>query len=472
MKRSYWLLMSWMAINIAIVCWCATNGRSQIPQSPPTNQKPQITPPVTVGIPISGKVPLDTVVLTDPFPFNASISYVVADQKELAKNPSLCYLVLHQINRNARQKEAASVSTTTFPITVSKGGVLDPQFSPDGNHILLKIGLAFTRHDQFQLYVFDIKARKLKLASPDQVSFRNVLWSPDGRYIAYIKGGDAEGFLAPFSPPTIVVCNWQTGELQTVVEGPNALGLSMTWMGPQTLLFSNLSTSNQKTNPEKQKNNPEISLRSQRRPNVYAYSTATRKTQLLIEDGQYPAVSPDQQWIAFFGSEYPGKPFKLNDDWALRPGGAALSVVKRGSVERRPLTIQKGGYPTVLWPPDNRQLVTLRLTQESPNAKAEVYIWDTSTQQQKKVGSITATDFEEQPRSITYPQISALGVSRDGKDLIVLKQEYTGRTGPWLDESDYIQAMNLSTGKLTPLLKTSAPLGIDWMELPPTKSTK
>ena len=304
----------------------------------------------------------------------------------------------------------------------------------------------------------------VKLVSPRLLAYRKVWWSPDGEHLAYISGGDADGNVSKNAagPQQLIVCNWKTGKEQIVLEDRIGLKLGLEWKDAQTFLYSDIgedASLNSNLKEEKKASPPVL------RPNIYVYSLATRKSQILVKDGQKPSISPNKQWIAFYGSEDPKEPFALNQDWWLRPGGAALSLANELGGERKPLSVMSGLYPFIMWSHDSRFLVSLSQVKGSPHASAQIKKWNIDTGEQRLISTITANDFEEVPRKPTYPQIYPLGISKDNKKLFVMKQEFRGKTGSWLNEISYLQSLDLATGGIQEISVSETPFGLDWLDL-------
>ena len=401
------------------------------------------------------------------------------------------YLVLHKIE----VKDGVSkVSPLTYPVNkpidkeIDEYGTriaYDPQFSPDGRYVLFKFGESMSFNGGYRLYVLDTATNSTKLVSEKYLSYAFVSWSPDSNYIAFVEGGDAEGGIFALSsyigPLSLFVCNWRTGK-EYMVTGNDTIRGPFFWRKPHTLLYGVLSEKGQKElmehedassaneNGQKDKGGKAQlgaikTVKLEPRPDVYEYSIEKRSSKLLFHDGYRPVASPDGKRIAFFGSEHPEKPFPLRDGWQDHPEGASLSVAQADGTKRIAIDQEGDNYPFVCWLPDNQHLLTVEQTQDTPNAQAEVNIWDINTRRFQRVALLKAKDYKALPRSIIEPQFLGLGLH--GSDtLYVFVTECTGadpKSGYLMDKGS-LQIIDLGTGKITTVAETTSDSGVDWYD--------
>lgn len=418
--------------------WRPSNTAS-VPTPTPT-PLPQLTTPVPTNV--AGN-PLQSF---DSTSFQGQLLYAFND---LRSSPYPSYLFSY--------KTSGSASGSAMPIAnpgaafrikglegVEGDFVFDPQFSPDGAHALVKLGDPVARltnaFNFYHLYLWDLQANQISPLSARELFFRSVSWSPDGNYVTYIAGGDAEGNVSDGGEPLrLYVCDRRTGEEHLIAQN-NGVRFNVAWAAPHTLLYTTLSTAKQQANTKA----PEAP-----RPNTYAASVEDGKSTLLIRDGQRPTASPDGQWIAFFGSGNPNKPFPLNDDWIERPGGASLSVIRRDGTGRKALTREGGSYPFVVWEPDNQHLLTVKDVPDAPSPQAEIKEWDITTGRFRRIKTLQGT-------------IKPLQVSKDANFLITaVTPTSDSKQG---QETHFLQAIDLKTGNISMLARFKGDAGFDWFD--------
>jgi Tol biopolymer transport system component len=413
------------------------------------------------------------------------------------------YLVLRTLkstSTNQAQPDEASVLTYLVKRPPNKvigdheivddRQVFDPQFSPDGRYILFKYG-GIDRYNLYRLYVLDTVTNQLKLVSDKQLSYSLTSWSPDGNYIAFVERGDFEGGVFQLEyyvgPLCLYVCNWRTGEEHLVFRSDSVRG-PFSWLGSHTLMYGALSDADEKIlkkqwetraeyvsqqsqnnqkNEKPDENTNKVAAATTPQPNIYEYSVEDRKSKLLFKDGYRPEPSPDGKWIAFFGSEHPDKPYPLRPGWQDNPQGAALSVARLDGTERVVLNRQGGPYPFVYWLPGNQRLLTLEQIRYSSDgdAQAQVKVWDLKTKRFRIVSTLQAKDFEFSPRSVVEPQFRPRYFADDSSTLFISVHEYTARNPdiPYMSLSrSTMQAVNLLTGKITPIAQIQNAFGLDW----------
>jgi len=254
------------------------------------------------------------------------------------------------------------------------------------------------------------------------------------------------------------------------------------WRQPHTLLYGVLSEKGQKELMEREdtpsatgngrtnrgsKTQPRAmkSIKLEPRPDVYEYSVEKRSSKLLFHDGYRPVASPDGKRIAFFGSEHPEKPFPLRAGWEKDPQGASLSVAEADGTNRIAINQEGDNYPYMCWLPDNQHLITVEQTQDTPNAQAEVKIWDINTRKFQQVALLKAKDYKALPRSIIEPQFLGLGL-HGSNSLHVLVSAYTGvdpKSG-YLAKKSSLQIIDLGTGKIITVALTTSDSGVDWYD--------
>ena len=356
----------------------------------------------------------------------------------------------------------------------------EPQFSPDGRYLLLKLGVPWSFDTTYELYVFDTVTRALRRACTQEGNYELVSWSPDGNYIAFMAGGDAAGQVKAVhlsevvytGPIRLYVCEWHTGKVTQVASNDTLRG-PFTWLAPHTLFYGMLPEV--EVSPTK----PKSAKRAVTpRPNVYEYDVDLHASRLTLQDAYRPMAAPDGKWIAFYGSEHPDAPFMLRDGWEDAPQGAALAVAHRNGSERVALNIEGGPYAFLQWLPTDLDeipgLLTVKQTRYGMNNEAEVREWNITTRHFRVVATLRAHDYKFSPRSVIEPQFLPLSLSSDGKTLLVQVVELIGPDPmyPPIGKMTFgvnlirqsLQAVDLTSGRVSVITQVEGAHGLAWHE--------
>ncbi len=382
---------------------------------------------------------------------------------------------------NLQQKRSQSVTTYPFIQPGSDEG-FRPKYSPDGRYILFRVKASqMAEIETYRLYVLDVQTNVVKRVTGKEIAYDEVSWSPDGKYLVYVQGGDWQGETKIYTseatfytgPLKLYVCEWRTGKEQLVTTN-DTVGGPFSWLVPHTLIYGALSEpkqvvwqkqreSSEKTGQSKPSTNPKD---VPPRPDVYEYSVEEQSSRLLIQDAYLPFPSSDGQWIAFYGSENPDKPFPLRLGWQQEAQDAALCIVKRDGSGRVALNRETGFYPLIRWLPDNRHLLAIQPTKDSPDAEAEIKDWDTQAGSFRLVTTLHAKDFTEIPLTFLSPKFRPLQISQDGTKIYISKSENIGRVpGHSLSVVlKSLQSVDLATGEVTTIAELKNVYSIDWSD--------
>lgn len=399
-----------------------------------------------------------------------------------------------------------------IPSSQNRGSTLyAPILSPDGRQVLLRYGEGYDFSD-YLFAVFNPEGNTTRVLGP-RARYNSASWSPDGRCIAYMGGGDAFGnnlVTIPTDPPTVLsvpvslqVFDLQTGQDQKVIAN-NTLRGPFTWKDARTPVYAVLSLEAQRIVDEQNKKRDEAvdeAVQQSRKPtsspvkktlppasghltkelapqpNVSAFSLDTGKEQLLFQDGYRPLPSPNGSWMAFFGSENPDKPISLRPEWTAIPTGAALCVAQADGKQRRALSLF-ADYPQMLWRNDNRHLLTLENHKRHDGRsrfEGTIKEWDSQTGHFRVVNVLQSQDTGAPDYSIIDPKFRFLAMSQDGSSAFVVVSETQGKGTTSLQLTlSTLEAVNLDNGNVTVIARIRGTFGtrIDWREQPNHKYTK
>jgi hypothetical protein len=406
-------------------------------------------------------------------------------QKGFEQTGIASYLVLKEVKANediptAKARFYTVKKTAEQRRDIKFGVIFDPQFAPNGKHILFKFGNPDT-YGSYHLYILDTASDKIRLATPRTLTYRKTAWSPDSEYIAYVSGGDAQGRTIQgewyLGPLRLYACHRETGKESLVVENDTVRD-SFSWANPHTLLYAVLSKPEQEvvqklwqrqrdaTDNQQGKRQTTVNPR----PSIYEYSVEQGKARILIPDGYRPLSSANGEWIAFFGSEEPNKAYPLRRSWMERPGDAVLTLSRYEGSERKALNLEPGFYPYILWTPNSRHLLTVQDVEDGvKDGQAKVTEWDART---GKFRVITVLQEKNFGRAIS--DFQPVEFAPDNTSLFIKAFELTGRRidgakGVFMTERNSLHAIELATGNISPVAQFKHNWGIDWF-MPPAPS--
>lgn len=293
-----------------------------------------------------------------------------------------------------------------------------PQYSPDGKHILLHIN--DKSFSGYSLYVLNAANRKISLLCNATLSNQFSSWSPNGRLVAYIEGGDDSGDTSFTGPAILSIVDLGTGKSWHVAYSSTFGGDYICSWRKNDLIYSLLEPGGvvSPSNPAQQKEMTR-NVASVKRPSVYSYSLNTHKSTLIAKDAYRPCVSPDDQWITFFGSEHPEQPYTLDQSWQYVSHNASLCIMKADGSGRKALNREPDLYPVLHWLSDSKHFISLRQTQGSPDNVAEILEWDPFGEKVRSITSIKSTDSVERDYSYLNSIFRLMSVSRDDKRVYI-----------------------------------------------------
>lgn len=124
-----------------------------------------------------------------------------------------------------------------------------PIFSPDGQSITLLMGDSEgLDHPNDALHVLNLQTGSIRLVSQRTIEFENVEWSRDGRYLAFVEGGNVEGkpvFLDEIADhPSLWICDVRSGREWCAAKNNDGVNGGFKW-GENDDLFFSVQTKNQ-----------------------------------------------------------------------------------------------------------------------------------------------------------------------------------------------------------------------------------
>lgn len=359
------------------------------------------------------------------------------------KTPPDYNLVVRPLNAGA------SEGVKTYSITNTDLNALDePQFSPDGKYVAFKIGDLSGQYPNYHLYVLDLSKDKLVLASKKTFNMPRLSWSPDGKYICLIRGGDAKGlhYHEGESLLNLVSLDWRSGR-ETIVAKDDKVALGFDWAAPHTLFYTAGSEAANQAKTSESINRPLSS--------IYSMDVEQGKRELLLDEAFNPVVSPSGKRVAFFGPEISNKSSKN----LRRSSKPALSVVQRDGQGRESLNVQSGELPFIAWNQDEKQILTVAGGEDG--ARGQVLQWNIESGVKKIIGVFKFTTYKENAQELLKPDFLPLRSTIKGM-LICRVNCITGANEDFYETQQTMQAMNLQTGEIRVLATGKNGSSFDW----------
>lgn len=326
----------------------------------------------------------------------------------------------------------------------------EPQFSPDGEYVLFKVGNPFGSSGTYTPYLFNFITQKLqKVPVPHQrVGNRSILWSPDSRYIAYFQGAVAVPLRGGFLPSNLHIYSVETGK-DRLIAGEEAVLNSVAWTPQNTLLYSVLPTSNPSSasKPAKGIETGDKDTLSTR-PDIYEVPAAGGQPKLVVRDGYRPAVAPDGRWIAFFGSPDSDK-----------STGEYLLLFNRTKQDRKAIQRRLDNISLLRWTPDSQYLIIITPVHKV-NERVETRIteFNVSSGKERLIGVLEYGDKlvnSDEARLAFRP----LEVSNDGQFLFF---ELLGFGNDLENNGLFLKAVDLRNGKIDTVARIGSVRRLDW----------
>ena len=249
----------------------------------------------------------------------------------------------------------ATPQSQSFPVESNGFDVFGPQWSPDGQTVLLKVGSQGDETDTYSLYFWNPQLGRIKRGPREPIAYLKPRWSPDSARIAYLTGGDSNGnngFLArqPTSLCVYDVAKRKSRRLVTGLSGSEVSLSQFQWRDAKSLLYAawtpNLLQSRRDSVPGVDDGSA--------RPDIWEVTATGDASKLVVEAAFRPMPSPDQRWIAFFGWIAGNEKISAG----ARPRLFLWDCQTHRRILVQPDVFREGAQ--MMWTPDSQKLVLLR----------------------------------------------------------------------------------------------------------------
>lgn len=335
-----------------------------------------------------------------------------------------------------------------------------PFFDPSGQRVAFRYGLPpDDTYNAFGIAIWDLKSGKIedvRIHTPQElkqkplpnVAYYNplVYWSPGGRYLSYVRGGNSVGGYydalgRPLNPYELWVTDTINHTARALVT--NA-GLSWAWTTKGTLLYSLISY------------HEETALRTRAgRPSIYEIGINDKAGKKLFDGGYFATPSPDGQWIAF--ADWPGKlfgqktptPAQEAENQAVKPG---VYLFHRPTGRRIFVGELSGGAPLSLpmqWTPDSRRLYALNTQEKEGGLEGALYRMDIEQQQLTRLGTLPVQGRYQTTNISNSNWFEFRATSPEGQRLYGDAIEYTQGPSRYVNTQHTFWSIDAQTGAFT-----------------------
>ena len=338
--------------------------------------------------------------------------------------------------------------------------VLDPQFSSDGHRLLAKYG-RLGSPGNYRLVVCDLAKHQIRFIGPTDLYYNAVSWSPDGKFVAFARGGAVDPHFYEFGATTegpleLCVVNVASGRVQSVARSAFLRG-PWSWGAPHTLFYSAPAPKNEAAShraTQKQVPSPVL-------PNVYTFNPEQRKARLVVRAAWHPVASPDGKNVACFDAQGTSAASRMT--WPDTPTGARLVIVGVGQTAqpRAAIATASKRLPLLQWEPDNLHLLLMSLLGRPPISHLRIEECNVQTLQKRLVTTLEARDPDE-ARSPNDPDFSLTGPVTDGHLMVRVNEYFEPIPDHGALGRDTLQDVELASGCVRAILQTEGATGTAW----------
>ncbi len=479
------------------VCFLGGAHFALAERAPDPRIEPRLQPAISQG------PPGDPLEVVSPEILRGTVAYATHQFAQSSTGEEHYFLTLRGIS--VASGSPSGVRTQEVKVLLK---VFDPRLSPDGKDVLVKVGQFGDRWDAYSLYLWEPttgKMQRLNIQPYGSTVFTTVLWSPDGRYLSYIVGGDAEGVVEGHDEDLKrFTYDIKTGQSHFIVQN-NAAKIA-NWTNQNTLLYTIDPPLRDATSAPPDGPGVSGSLRPEpvgqhrppQRPSIYESAPDGSWNRLLIHNGSGPNPSPDGKWVMFDGWEDPGEGQASPSGGSVLPSGPPHDGVHPAPPGVRPLTgrelrlqQERNRSHWYLYNRETHRRTRIPLPEEDSQSRFEsffqwmldsqrllllqnTYYQDGTSQSNlssldiralslTKVATLHARDDKAAAGMPNQPQFLMNDFSHDGRFLLVTFSQALKVYGDGtFQRGETMEAVDLQNGKIFTVLKFAGVWGWDW----------
>lgn len=370
------------------------------------------------------------------------------------------YLVLRYFGKVDRREDERKI--TSYEVETPEHDFLyEPQFSPNGEYTLFKIGDPTSSFGTYHPYILHLKTQRLQPipVARQGLSYRPTFWSRDSRYIAYIQGAISPP-VGGATPAELHIYDMITGQERMIVKNDAVLG-SVAWTPENTLLYSVLPDTRRSQSVQEgalAKTEENIAHVS---PDIYEVPAAGGQPKLLIRNGFRPSVSPDGRRVAFVGATDPDKPQNPSSGYPFSQDSQLLLSSRTGKERIIIRPAQNNDYSILRWTSDSRYLIAITCTPKSDDImQARITEFEISTMKERHITTIEYADKFRRELGDDASLFRPLTLSRDGTKLYFELLQFS--TAGTHESGLFLKALSLGNGKVDTVARVGSVRRLDW----------
>ena len=366
-------------------------------------------------------------------------------------------------------------SSRAFQVETPKWNfVWEPQWLSDES-VIFKFGDLNSSYSTYSLTLWNTKRATAKTIA-EGLSWKIILLSPSGRFLAYIRGGAEIPLRGDTTPSSLCTYDLQT-QKETVWPQGEPLPGTLSWTPNNTLLFSFVPPA------EEQKALRSNSTTPQRwYPSIYEADPFNQSVESRIEKAWRATISPDDEWIAYYSYQNPTPPDEVSKNPTALPQTAQdqeqgaplfLVVARRNGSQPQLVRQETRGAAPIFWMPDSKSFLicdtrfaggSVGSATEPPKTALQVAIdrYDLESKKLVRVGAFRYIAPQGTNLTEDNTLYKPIKITSDGRYLVgqLLQFEAPPNNGLML------HAFDLQTGKAEVWARIGSVRGLDWRESP------
>ena len=324
------------------------------------------------------------------------------------------------------------------PDDINKGPsyITRPQLSQDGSRIIFK-HLVYDQY--YQIFSLNLRSNQFFRIFSKLIAYSFVSISPNGRYVAFVEGGDTTGNVYRSilgqqdytGPLELFVADLESGNQYSVNQSDYING-SLQWISNSTLIYGTAAKSNKDEGAQL---------------NIYEFNVDTNKSNLLAENGVMPHPSGDGKSIAFFGPSDQNMKIEWSGSWRQKPP-SGVSLLNQNEKSRVAFEPAGRRYPELSWLSDNTQFISLRESTSDLNAMVQLRLWNVKTQDTRLVTELKTRDNLKTPKGLLSSRFHIIKTDSNGiliseSDILRYRENGLG-----VDVQNSVYSVNIASGEV------------------------